>query len=77
MTEFNVCGAKVRSNLENFNYGTAMTYYSYVQANVDRAILKTNPIELIEIKLCDDGKVDVDYQLHGEKFERIRRITGE
>ena len=76
MTEFKVCGAKVRSNLEDFNYGTAMTYYSYVQANVDPAELKTNHIEWIEINLCDDGKVDVDYQLHGQKFERIRRITG-
>ena len=53
-----------------------MTYYSYVQANVDRTVLKTNPIEWIEVILCDDGKVDVDYQLHGQKFERIRRITG-
>ena len=76
MTEFKVCGATVRSNLEDFNYGSAMTYYSYVQSNVDRAVLKTNPIEWIEINLCDDGKVDVNYQLHGQKFERIRRITG-
>ena len=26
--------------------------------------------------MCDDGKVDVNYMTQGEKFERIRRITG-
>lgn len=46
---------------------------------IDYVLEHTNyqePLELVEIKLCDDGKVDVDYQFHGEKFERIRRITG-
>ncbi len=47
---------------------------------IDYVLEHTNyqePLELVEIKLCDDGKVDVDYQFHGQKFERIRRITGE
>ena len=25
---------------------------------------------------CADGKVDLNYELRGPKFERIRRITG-
>ena len=26
--------------------------------------------------MCNDGKVDVSYTAKGEKFERVRRITG-
>ncbi|MBR0289063.1 MAG: hypothetical protein IJQ82_08800, partial [Selenomonadaceae bacterium] len=35
-----------------------------------------NPVSYITVKLCDDGKVDVSYVARGEKFERIRRVTG-
>ena len=34
------------------------------------------PVASITVKLCDDGLVDVTYVARGEKFERIRRITG-
>ena len=34
-------------------------------------------ITSITVTLCDDGKVDLSYVAHGQKFERIRRITGE
>ena len=45
-------------------------YVEYVRA-------KTNdPIKSIQVVQCDDGMVDVNYELQGEKFERIRRITG-
>ena len=30
----------------------------------------------IEVKLCDDGAVDLSWTARHEKFERIRRITG-
>ena len=48
----------------------AQKYVDYVKERVD------NPLKSIDIKLCDDGKLDLNYTLQGEKFERIRRITG-
>lgn len=48
----------------------AVNCVRYVQA---RANL---PVQSIEVHLCDDGKVDVHYTARGEKFERIRRVTG-
>ena len=30
----------------------------------------------LEVKLADDGGVDLNYQKQNAKFERIRRITG-
>ena len=45
-------------------------YVEYVRA-------KTNdPIKSIRVVQCDDGMVDFNYELQGERFERIRRITG-
>lgn len=49
----------------------ARNYVEYIKARI-----KT-PLESVEVKMCDDGKVDVSYSAKGEKFERIRRITGE
>lgn len=45
-------------------------YVDYVRERV------SDPVKAITITQCDDGLVDVDYTLQGEKFERIRRITG-
>ena len=56
--------------LDEFTEQDAQKYVDYVKDRV------TEPLKSIEVKLCDDGKVDVDYTLQGEKFERIRRITG-
>lgn len=33
-------------------------------------------VESLIISALDDGKVELDYNLHPQKFERIRRITG-
>ena len=30
----------------------------------------------IKVSLCEDGGVDLNWSVRGEKFERIRRITG-
>ncbi|MBE8954653.1 MAG: hypothetical protein SR2Q5_03140 [Quinella sp. 2Q5] len=49
----------------------AANYVDYVRARVE------TPVKAINVKLCDDGLVDVSYQARGEKFERIRRITGQ
>ena len=48
----------------------AANYDAYVRGRV------SEPIKTISVKLCDDGLVDVSYTARGEKFERIRRITG-
>lgn len=45
-------------------------YVDYVKARVDEDIVS------IHVKMRDDGTVDVDYTAQGQKFERIRRITG-
>ena len=45
-------------------------YVEYVRAQTN------DPIKSIKVVQCDDGMVDVNYELQGEKFERIRRITG-
>ena len=44
-------------------------YVKYVKERVPN-------VSAIEVTLCDDGLVDVSYIARGEKFERIRRITG-
>ena len=62
--EVNVMG------LDEFTEQDAQKYIDYVKERVEE------PLKSIEVTLCDDGKVDVDYILQGEKFERIRRITG-
>ena len=48
----------------------ARKYVEYVKARI------TTPLESVEVKMCNDGKVDVSYTAKGEKFERVRRITG-
>ena len=58
------------TGLDNFTEQDAKKYIDYVKMRVN------DPLKAIVIKMCDDGKVDVDYTLQGEKFERIRRITG-
>ena len=76
MKDFKVLGVKVTSNLEKFTYGDAMTYYSYVSEHIPPELTKNHALASIVVNDCGDGKVDVDYTLQGEKFERIRRITG-
>lgn len=64
-------GVEVRVvGLDDFTTEEAQTYIDYVKERVD------DPLKSIEVKLCDDGKIDVNYTLQGEKFERIRRVTG-
>lgn len=56
--------------LDNFTETEAQNYVDYVKSQVQ------TPLKSIKVKMCDDGKVDVSYLAKGEKFERIRRITG-
>ena len=48
----------------------AANYVAYVRGRVNE------PVKSINVKACEDGLVDVSYTARGEKFERIRRITG-
>ena len=57
-------------NLPDATTEEARNYVDYVKARI-----KT-PLDSLAVKLCDDGKVDVRYEGNGQKFERIRRITG-
>ena len=64
-------GVKVNVvGLDDFTAEEAQKYVDYVKERVE------DPLKSIDIKLCDDGKLDLNYTLQGEKFERIRRITG-
>ena len=66
-----VDGVKVTSiGLDDFTEEEAKKYIDYVRERVE------NPLQTLEVKLCDDGQVDLNYKTKGEKFERIRRITG-
>jgi hypothetical protein len=58
-------------NLPDATYDEAKNYIDYVAARIKK------PLDSLTVELCDDGKVDVTYTARGEKFERIRRITGE
>lgn len=52
----------------------AFGYLDYVRQNV--CLLAQDRITSITISGYDDGTVDIDFQIQGPKFERIRRITG-
>lgn len=67
---FMIDGVKVTSELPDFTREEAANYVEYVRERV------TAPVKEIKVTFCDDGKVDASYLAKGEKFERIRRITG-
>lgn len=71
--EFTIEGTVVKS--VNFNFCDETDAKKYVDYVLEHAPNK-EPLEEVHVIMCDDGKVDVDYLYHGQKFERIRRITG-
>ena len=36
----------------------------------------TEPLRSLTISMTEDGRIALDYTTQGQKFERIRRITG-
>ncbi|MBR4642186.1 MAG: hypothetical protein IKO74_05610 [Selenomonadaceae bacterium] len=66
-----VDGVKVNfTGIDDATREEAANYVAYVRGRV------SEPLKAINVKLCEDGMVDVSYTARGEKFERIRRITG-
>ena len=66
-----VDGVKVNfTGIDDATREEAANYVAYVRGRV------SEPLKTINVKLCEDGMVDVSYTARGEKFERIRRITG-
>lgn len=66
-----VDGVKVSfTGIDDATREEAQNYVAYVRGRV------SEPVKSINVKLCEDGMVDVSYTARGEKFERIRRITG-
>ena len=57
-------------NLPDANTKEAAAYVEYVQTRIQ------TPLKEVKVTLRADGYVDVEYFGKGEKFERIRRITG-
>ena len=43
---------------------------------VTKKKFEPDKLSKIRVTICSDGGVDIDYTVHGEKFERIRRVTG-
>lgn len=70
--EFKFDGVVVTTNLDDLTESEIKNYINYVIDNAP----SDDPLEKINVVLCDDGKIDLSFQLHGRPFERIRRITG-
>lgn len=67
----------IKIECEGFNFDNPppahdelKNYVAYCKTHVDE------PLKSINVIACPDGKVDLKYVAAGEKFERIRRITG-
>lgn len=72
MTYF-IDGVTVRFNwIDDSTEQEAKAYVDYARDHLD------NPeyLKTLTIAPTDDGMIDIDYELQGPKFERIRRITG-
>ena len=62
---------KVISDGNTFSEDELKYYVSLVKSKHSKEI-----IVYLEVTLADDGRVNLHYEKRGEKFERIRRITG-
>ncbi|MBR4905152.1 MAG: hypothetical protein IKZ53_10840 [Selenomonadaceae bacterium] len=66
-----VDGVKINFvGIDDYTREEAANYLDYVRERT------SIPVKSINVKACEDGLVDVSYTARGEKFERIRRITG-
>ena len=71
MANFIIDGVKVETlAVDDITRAEAEKYVAYVQERV------SEPIRAIRVIGLPDGTINLDYELQGPKFERIRRITG-
>lgn len=63
-------GVKVTTNLPDLTREEAQRYVDYARARVKDKLTD------LDILKSTDGGVDLNWTAHGEKFERIRRVTG-
>lgn len=65
-----VDGVRITTNLPDLSLDEVRRYVEYTREHV-----KDNVVEL-DVRESSDGGVDLNWKAQGEKFERIRRITG-
>lgn len=65
-----VYGVKVTTNLPDLTLKEARRYVGYVRERVKDTVTE------LDIRESSDGGVDLNWTARGEKFERIRRVTG-
>ena len=63
-------GVKITTNLSDLTREEAQRYVDYVRVHVKDKLTD------LDIRESSDGGVDLNWTAHGEKFERIRRVTG-
>lgn len=65
-----VDGVSITTNLPDLSLDEVRRYVEYTRRHV-----KDNVVEL-DVRESSDGGVDLNWKAQGEKFERIRRVTG-
>lgn len=65
-----VDSVKVTTNLPDLTLEEARRYVAYVRERVKDTVTE------LDIRESSGGGVDLDWTTRGEKFERIRRVTG-
>ena len=57
-------------NVPDISEEEILRYIQYLRKRL------TEPLRSLTISLTEDGRIALDYTTQGQKFERIRRITG-
>ena len=57
-------------NVPDISEEEILRYIKYLRKRL------TEPLRSLTISMTDDGRIALDYTTQGQKFERIRRITG-
>lgn len=71
MANFFIDGVTVETlAVDDISRAEAEKYVAYVRERV------SEPVRTIRVIGLPDGTLNLDYELQGPKFERIRRITG-
>ena len=57
-------------NVPDISEEEILRYVKYLRKRL------TEPLRSLTISMTEDGRIALDYTTQGQKFERIRRITG-